>query len=196
MVSCRRIHSFLFGQAHRCNILKGLAMSDLLGSGSRSEGTVPQTRHRRITACLRCRDRKKKCDRKTPVCQNCEKEREECVYASDGQQLREHKQKLHNLNRSFAKAASRENPQGDHPFPRWKYMSQLTKSLLGLENPELNPLIVADPAYEDDVDDDATDVGIKCGKLRISDRIGGMVRPKMVDEVRWSIFNAINLCPF
>ena len=42
---------------------------------------------------------------------------------------------------------------------------------------------MADPAYEDDVDDDATDVGIKCGKLRISDRIGGMVRPKMVEEV-------------
>ena len=101
------------------------------------------------------------------------------MYASDGQQLREHKQRLHNLNRSFAKAAGNQVAEGtfSHSF----FVSSAYGSTT--ENPEINPMIVTDPAYEDDVDDDAADIGIRFGKLRISDRIGGLVRPKVVEEV-------------
>jgi hypothetical protein len=42
-----------------------------------------------------------------------------------------------------------------------------------------------DSAYHEDEegDDDIVDLGIAVGKMRITDRIGGMVRPKFPDEV-------------
>ena len=162
-------------------------------SNTQPEGTTPQTRYRKITACLRCRDRKKKCDRKLPVCINCEKEKKECVYANDSQQLKEHKQKLHNLNRSFAsRLANGDRAQGI-PTP-YTHILDCSLTDFALENPELNPLIVTDPAYEEDADDDSADLGIKCGKLRISDRIGGFVRPKAVEEVCSHVFDTEHDC--
>lgn len=41
-------------------------------------------------------------------------------------------------------------------------------------------------AFDEDVEDDHADLGIRLGKLRISDRIGGFFRPRMVEEVRAS----------
>jgi hypothetical protein len=49
---------------------------------------------------------------------------------------------------------------------------------------EPTPLAVMDAAYEDDADDDLLDLGIKLGKLRMTERLGGFVRPKMAEEVR------------
>jgi hypothetical protein len=47
-------------------------------------------------------------------------------------------------------------------------------------------LAVLDAAYEDEADDDTYDLGFRLGKLRMTDRIGGLVRPKLVEEVRSS----------
>ena len=52
-----------------------------------------------------------------------------------------------------------------------------------LDVPVLNPFIVTESAYEEDAEDDLADLGIRLGKLRISDRIGGFFRPRMVEEV-------------
>lgn len=50
---------------------------------------------------------------------------------------------------------------------------------------ELNSLATADAAYfEGDGDDDLADLGIAIGKLRITERIGGFVRPRFSEEVR------------
>ena len=57
-----------------------------------------------------------------------------------------------------------------------------------LDVPVLNPLIVTESAYEEDAEDDSADLGIRLGKLRISDRIGGFFRPRMVEEVCISLF--------
>jgi len=41
--------------------------------------------------------------------------------------------------------------------------------------------------YEGDADDDMVDLGIAMGRVRITERIGGLVRPRFADEVRSSL---------
>lgn len=48
---------------------------------------------------------------------------------------------------------------------------------------EPTPLAALDNTYEDNGDDELMDLGVQMGKMRISERIGGWVRPKLVDEV-------------
>jgi hypothetical protein len=44
-------------------------------------------------------------------------------------------------------------------------------------------LVTEDAAYYEDDNDDLVDLGIAMGKLRIAERIGGLVRPRLSDEV-------------
>lgn len=48
---------------------------------------------------------------------------------------------------------------------------------------EPTPLAVVDATYYEDADDDLMDLGIRLGKFRITERIGGFVRPKFLEEV-------------
>ena len=48
---------------------------------------------------------------------------------------------------------------------------------------EPSHLTVFDQVYEDDADDDLMDLGVQLGKMRVSERIGGFVRPRMAEEV-------------
>ena len=48
---------------------------------------------------------------------------------------------------------------------------------------EPTPLAALDNTYEDGGDDELMDLGVQMGKMRISERIGGWVRPKLVDEL-------------
>lgn len=48
---------------------------------------------------------------------------------------------------------------------------------------EPTPLAVMDAAYYDDADDDLMDLGVRFGKFRVTERIGGFVRPKLLEEV-------------
>lgn len=53
---------------------------------------------------------------------------------------------------------------------------------------EPTPLAVADIIYDDDNDDLIDDLGVKLGKMRITERIGGFVRPRFADEVcAWQV---------
>lgn len=53
---------------------------------------------------------------------------------------------------------------------------------------EPTPLAVQDAAYYEDGDDDVLmDLGVKIGKMRLTDRIGGFVRPKIHREVSLSV---------
>jgi hypothetical protein len=53
------------------------------------------------------------------------------------------------------------------------------------EEQELEPTVLAvpDTAYDEDGDDDLVDLGFQVGKMRISERIGGFVRPRLPQEV-------------
>lgn len=48
---------------------------------------------------------------------------------------------------------------------------------------EPTPLAFTDAAYYEDADDDMLDLGVTIGKMRLSERIGGFVRPKFSQEV-------------
>lgn len=50
---------------------------------------------------------------------------------------------------------------------------------------EASPFAALDLTYEDDVDDagDMIDLGIQIGKMRITERIGGLSRPRISEEV-------------
>lgn len=51
------------------------------------------------------------------------------------------------------------------------------------DNLEPTPLATQDNVYEDNNDDELMDLGVQLGKLRVSERIGGWIRPKLVDEI-------------
>ncbi|KAL9032984.1 MAG: hypothetical protein Q9180_006192, partial [Flavoplaca navasiana] len=55
------------------------------------------------------------------------------------------------------------------------------------KNLEPTPLATADAVYDDDADDDLADLGFAMGRMRLSDRIGGFFRPKMVEEMSVSL---------
>jgi hypothetical protein len=50
---------------------------------------------------------------------------------------------------------------------------------------EITPMVALDATYEDDVDgsDDVIDLGIQIGRMRITERIGGLNRPRISEEV-------------
>ena len=51
------------------------------------------------------------------------------------------------------------------------------------EDLEPTPLAALDNVYEEDADDELMDLGVQMGKMRISERVGGWIRPKLVDEL-------------
>ena len=52
---------------------------------------------------------------------------------------------------------------------------------------EPTPLAVIDAAYEDDANDDVLDLGIKIGKMRLTERLGGFIRPRLHEEMDQSL---------
>ncbi|KAL9578811.1 MAG: hypothetical protein Q9212_005483 [Teloschistes hypoglaucus] len=57
---------------------------------------------------------------------------------------------------------------------------------------EPTPLAVSDAVYDDDADNDLADLGFAMGRMRLSDRIGGFVRPKMTEEMTESLNDGPN----
>lgn len=48
---------------------------------------------------------------------------------------------------------------------------------------EPTPLAALDNVYEDNADDELMDLGVQLGRMRISERVGGWIRPKLVEEL-------------
>ncbi|KAJ5281729.1 hypothetical protein N7478_007101 [Penicillium angulare] len=49
------------------------------------------------------------------------------------------------------------------------------------------PLAVQDAAYADNVADDVEDLGFRIGRMRLGERIGGLYRPRIADEIMSSL---------
>ncbi|KAI5289907.1 hypothetical protein KEM54_002927 [Ascosphaera aggregata] len=156
-------------------------------------------RNRMITSCLECRRRKLKCDRSHP-CSNCAKASRECLFLAPAldpttrMKLTELKDKMGTLERTLewdmvdrARAGEEFHPEVDtHKYGSlWDTQDEAYFPVPEDEkNLQPNPLAVLDVGYEDDIDDDETyDLGFKLGKLRITDRLGGFVRPRITDEL-------------
>lgn len=154
-------------------------------------------RNRLITSCLECRRRKLKCD-KTAPCANCTRFKRDCLYlapaldAQSQQKLAHIKEKMgaleKNLEREVASRTAKQHLSG----------AQAARGRTGEDDEdegddddlveddevlESTPLGAIDGVYDANGDDDLMDLGVQMGKMRISERIGGWIRPKLVDEL-------------
>lgn len=154
---------------------------------------VPRVRRRNrmITSCLECRRRKLKCDKSHP-CTNCSKNSRDCLFlapaldSASQMKLTEIKDKMGSLERvleqDVAKKSSRpglfRNSQAANSEEIDLAPEPEDEGYL-----EETPLALTDNAYDDDADDDLSDLGFVMGKMRLTERVGGYFRPKMAEEV-------------
>ncbi|KAE8441624.1 hypothetical protein EG329_004633 [Mollisiaceae sp. DMI_Dod_QoI] len=151
-----------------------------------------------ITSCLECRRRKLKCNKSHP-CTNCVKFTRDCVFLAPALdqasqlKLTEIKEKVGSLERLLERdvakssaAASITSPGQERALP-----DDAEDDLPANEDEkdlEPTPLAVVDAAYEvDGEDDDLLDLGIQLGKMRMTERIGGFFRPKISQELQFTM---------
>jgi hypothetical protein len=142
--------------------------------------------------------RKLKCDKTSP-CLNCTKIARPCIFIASGldadaqRKLAEVKEKMGDLERSLEEdVLRRSHTKSGHSSDRKRTIKLpgQDESYSDQEEDEdtkdLNPSnFISEDAvyYEGDADDDIVDLGIAMGKVRITERIGGLVRPRFADEV-------------
>lgn len=160
-------------------------------------------RNRMITSCLECRRRKLKCDKQNP-CTNCDKFSRECTFLAPAldsvsqQKLNEIKEKMGSLERVLEQDVAKrshgvrvrkehktsidlpgEGADSGSDTPPAEYEKEM----------EQTPLAVVDASYEDDANDDVLDLGVRVGKMRMGERLGGFVRPKFSEELTIALAN-------
>ncbi|KAK4233822.1 hypothetical protein C8A03DRAFT_19171 [Achaetomium macrosporum] len=160
---------------------------------------------RMITSCLECRRRKLKCEKKQP-CHNCKRFLRECVYLGPNldeasqQRLTEIKEQVGSLERQLERdvakgATARRSPgrtvDGSRP-PQQRFVADDVENELGDERDlQITPMVALDLTYDDYSDgngtDDLIDLGIRVGKMRITERIGGLNRPRISEEIQAGI---------
>lgn len=143
-----------------------------------------------ITSCLECRRRKLKCDKSQP-CGHCLKNGRECHYLSpkldEASQLRltQFKDKVGSLERQLERnAVASSQRQGGRSGPL--LADEVADEAEDGSTLEMTEMVNTDVAYDDDADggaDDLVDLGVMVGKMRITERIGGMARPRISEEV-------------
>ncbi|KAH6853793.1 hypothetical protein B0I37DRAFT_394625 [Chaetomium sp. MPI-CAGE-AT-0009] len=189
-----------------------------LGAGSTTAAAAASTsqkpirrRMRMITSCLECRRRKLKCEKKHP-CHNCKRFQRECVYLGPNldeasqQRLTEIKEKVGSLERQLERdvakgATSRRGGRGSpgdgaEPYHQ-RFVADDVDDGLGEERElQITPMVALDLTYEDYSDgngtDDLIDLGIRVGKMRITERIGGLNRPRISEEIQAGIADTQN----
>lgn len=168
-----------------------------VGAGHSSNPHAPKPIRRRmrlIMSCLECRRRKLGCDKGQP-CRNCVKHSRECVFLSpkldevSQQRLNEIKERVGSLEKQLETnvAKARASPDGDG-FCQQRIVADDVEDGLGEERDmQITPVVALDLTYEDDADGIGTgnliDLGIRVGRMRITERIGGLSRPRMWEEV-------------
>lgn len=177
--------------------LQGATPGASTGSGSGSGSTAHRPIRRRmrlITSCLECRRRKLKCDKSQP-CTNCVRFGRDCLYLGPALdqasqvRLTEMKEKVGSLERQLERDVARSGKT-----PRASASARREGGILAddvedefAEERDLEPteLTALDITYEDDADgtDDIIDLGVQVGRMRITDRIGGLTRPRLSEEV-------------
>lgn len=152
-------------------------------------------RNRMITSCLECRRRKLKCDRLHP-CTNCSKGKRDCVFLAPSLdsatrlKLAELKERMGTLERSLEKEVSQPSQIAEGELHVGSKPSGSESPAPGPEDEfSLQPtrLALMDVTYEDEADDVMVDLGIQVGNMRVTDRLGGFVRPRLAEEIAVAI---------
>ncbi|KAK3988111.1 fungal-specific transcription factor domain-containing protein [Cladorrhinum sp. PSN332] len=168
-------------------------------SSSSAAGVLKPIRRRMrmITSCLECRRRKLKCNKSQP-CVNCQKFQRDCLYLGpkldEASQLRlnEIKDKVGSLERQLERdvakgtASSGGGGGGDGILA-----DDIEDDCSEERDLQLTPMVALDLTYEDCADgvgtDDLIDLGIRVGRMRITERIGGLNRPRISEEIQAGI---------
>ncbi|KAK1726747.1 fungal-specific transcription factor domain-containing protein [Colletotrichum acutatum] len=157
-------------------------------SGAPSPASKPiRRRMRMITSCLECRRRKLKCNKSQP-CVNCMKFSRDCVYLSpkldEASQLRltEIKEKVGSLERQLERDVAKTSRAAQQQAILADDVEDDFAEERDLEPTDMTAL---DVTYEEDADgtDDLIDLGVQVGRMRITERIGGLSRPRIAEEI-------------
>ncbi|KAF2433726.1 hypothetical protein EJ08DRAFT_38324 [Tothia fuscella] len=181
------------------------SISPIVRRPSNGHGPLPpriRRRNRLITSCLECRRRKLKCNKSHP-CSNCTKFVRDCVFLAPALdpasqlKLAEIKEKMGSLERTLEDDVARRGRSSSIASIGGLQMSGLSESSddepAGPEDEkdlEPTPLAFTDAAYYEDADDDLLDLGVQIGKMRLTERVGGFVRPKFSQEIAYVLNRA------
>ncbi|KAI1368007.1 hypothetical protein F5Y08DRAFT_20179 [Xylaria arbuscula] len=148
-------------------------------------------RNRMINSCLECRRRKLRCSKTSPTCTNCVKSTRDCLYIGphmdEASQMRlaEIKEKQGTLERQLERDVAKSTiPRGT--LQQRILADEVEDDFEDEHDLEATPLVALDLTYEDDADgdaDDMIDLGVQIGKMRITERIGGLSRPRLSEEI-------------
>lgn len=169
---------------------------DSLGAGTPKP---IRRRMRMITSCLECRRRKLKCNKSNP-CTNCLKFSRDCLYLGpkldEASQLRltEIKEKVGSLERQLERDVAKSGGSTGSGAGPYHHQQQQQQRILADDvegefdeerDLEITPMVALDLTYEDDADgaDDIMDLGVQVGKMRLTEKIGGLNRPRISEEV-------------
>ena len=163
--------------------------------------STPQTRNRPINSCMECRQRKHGCDRIRPVCSRCRQKGLDCIYTTDGTgkttnraAVAEHKEKMKSADRRLQKSIREALNPGS------QLQTSIADELDGYEEDqdmEPTPMVSLDVTYGNEGADteEMIDLGFQVGRMRITERIGGMARPHLAEEVRYLLFLVFETMP-
>lgn len=120
-------------------------------------------------------------------CGNCQRFQRDCLYIAPAldtaaqQKLAEIKDRLGDLEETLERDVARRaaaKPGSDHAsiIPKIEAEDDEYDGLSADDDqdPEPSPLGMFDQVYDNDADDGLMDLGIQLGKLRMSDRVGGL----------------------
>ncbi|KAK3694990.1 fungal-specific transcription factor domain-containing protein [Podospora appendiculata] len=170
----------------------GGASAAQAGQASPSGGVKPiRRRMRMITSCLECRRRKLKCNKSHP-CTNCFKFSRDCLYLGSKldevsqMRLTEIKERVGSLERQLERDVAKSTARG--MYQQRIVADDIEDEFDGERDLEITPMVGLDLTYEDDADatgtDDLIDLGVKVGRMRITERIGGLNRPRIAEELQ------------
>lgn len=190
-------------EIHACEPQHDEEDANSAGLSTLSPSTPPKPIRRRmrmITSCLECRRRKLKCA-KTHPCLNCKRFQRECVYLGPNldeasqQRLTEIKEKVGSLERQLERDVAKGATARRHGSSlsasdshNQRFVADDVDDDLGEERDlQITPMVALDLTYDDYSDgngtDDLIDLGVRVGKMRITERIGGLNRPRISEEV-------------
>ena len=165
------------------------------GQQSTPSAKRTQFRNRSIASCLECRRRKIGCDKTNPYpCGNCVKFSRECVYLSPTLdeksqiKLTEFKEKSRSLDRTLERDVARSRPPGAAGHQSF-VVDQIEDEAFGELESWPSDAVSRDVAYDDDNTEGAEallDQGVQIGRMRLTDRVGGLARPRLTEEVRFT----------
>ncbi|KAI9668742.1 MAG: hypothetical protein M1829_005282 [Trizodia sp. TS-e1964] len=164
--------------------------------------SVPKTRRRNrmINSCLECRRRKLKCSKGHP-CTNCLKSNRDCIFLAPADsaaqsKLLEIKEKVGSLELLLEKDVARDGLRAQVTSPpigdSTAHMQNEPPALEDEKGLEPTPLAMLDALYDDDADDSLLELGIQLGKMRLTERLGGLFRPKISEELEAALRHHAN----